>query len=112
MEINEEYLNGLVESADGYFAAAEDKNDNEAMTAKFVSGIGELLKALLYLHDEGTQSDIKKTFDFCLTLEPDLECVVEEFSLLTEDTTGVEREIIVDSANEIWDCIVDLLSEE
>lgn len=108
-----EYVEALVNRGDELFEAAEAaiEHSRDESAVKFREGVAQLLKAFLYLHDQEVDGSMEQLFASCKQLEPSLEEIEEEVELLLDDPESVDAEDLIDAANEIWDYMIDLISQ-
>lgn len=108
-----EYVEELVERGNELFEAAEAEIEHSraGSAVKFREGVAQLLKAFLYLHDQNAGGSLEQLFAHCKQIDPSLEAVEEEVELLLDDPESVDGEDLIDAANEIWDYVIDLISE-
>jgi hypothetical protein len=79
----------------------------------FLQGISLLLKAFLNANGVAGSGDLMGLFYECKQLEPDFEDIEAELVCLLEaDPTKLDTEDLCDSANEIWDFVVDFVSDD
>jgi len=108
-----EYVESLVVRGDELFEAAEAEIEHSRAesAAKFREGVAQLLKAFLHLHEEDADDGLEQLFAACKRLEPSLEAIEDEVKLLLDAPESVDSEDLIDAANEIWDYVIDLISE-
>ena len=75
----------------------------------FLEGISNLLRGFLAASETETDGGLSELFFRCKQVEPEFETVEAEVDLLLDaETEDVEK--ITDSANEIWDFVIDLVT--
>lgn len=105
----------LIDEADQLLAQAEKETEKDLSHGlKLIrQGIGKLLQAYLTANDKIPATGLRDQFDACLQLEPDFVSIEDEVEyLLTVVPEEVEPEEVVDTANEVWDFIIDLLEND
>ena len=105
----------LIEAADQDLAEAELvlEQDYLAGVKLFQVGIGKLCQAYLYSKQQNEIPEVlKELFQKCLVVNSEFEAVQEEFVSLIEAVENHQAaEILIDTVNEIWDFVIDLIPE-
>lgn len=103
-----EEANGLFERAE--VMAGESLEDGHRL---FLQGIILLFKAFLNANGVAGTGDLLGLFYECQQLEPEFEDIEAELECLLEiDFANSDAETLCDSANEIWDFVVDFMSAD
>lgn len=101
----------LIERADVLFEKAEMMVEEAPEQGRqlFLEGIAALLRGFLAASGIETDGGLNELFVRCKQVEPEFETVEAEVDLLLDaETEDVEK--ITDSANEIWDFVIDLVT--
>jgi hypothetical protein len=104
----------LLEEANGLFEQAEITVEETPETGGllFLQGISLLFKAFLYSNGVEGTDDLLGLFHECQQLEPDFEAIETELECLLEiNYDHMEPEDLIDAANEIWDFVIDFMSD-
>jgi hypothetical protein len=108
-------VQSLLEEANGLFERAEVtvEESMEIGYQLFLQGIASLFKAFLNANGVEGTGDLLGLFYECKQLKPEFEDIEEELEcLLKVDLTIVDAEDLSDSANEIWDFVIDFVSDD
>lgn len=108
-----ELVEDLVSRADELFSLGETENEIEKLVSKFRDGIVNLLKALLAYHQQDVDESFSQLVKACLNVEPDLVEIEMELQMFAPgiELAGVDKEELIDSANEICDWVIDVLDQ-
>lgn len=111
-----EWVESLVQRANQLFDEAEKLGETSAAECgrKFREGINQLLRAFLYLHDANAAGDCLELFEACRRLDPEFDTIEPEIRLVATEgfVMAADADELADAANEVWDFIIDLISEE
>ena len=102
----------LIDEADQLLAQAErEKGRDLPKSLRIIhQGLGKLLQAFLVANDRRSPSGLKEQFELCMEIEPEFVSVEDEMDfLLSVVPEEVESEDVIDTANEVWDFMIDLL---
>lgn len=105
----------LVEEANGLFEQAEAVVESSVETGHelFLRGIAYLLRAFLVANGVEGSGTVNELFRECKHLEAEFENIEEELeSLINADFSFNDAEDINDSANEVWDFVIDLVTDD
>jgi hypothetical protein len=109
MEVGE-----LLEEADQLFEQAEAmivKEPGEGLQ-KFRTGVSNLLKAFLIIHEKAPLGELRELFMQCRQIEPEFETISDELDYFyIPKLAEMDSEIICDAANEVWDLVIGLMPE-
>lgn len=108
-------VENLVEESNRLFEEAElaVEDSPEKGHALFIQGISRLLQAFLMVNGVESTGTMHELFSECQQVEPKFEEIEEAFdSLIGADPAGEDPEEMVDWANEIWDFVVDYVSDD
>jgi len=103
----------LVRKADKLFEAAEDRlGDSLAESAGlFREGVVRLFEAFLLANDSPAIGESADLYRRCREIDPDFAAIAAEAQYLNAPVTELNEEDLADAANEIWDFVIDLISE-
>lgn len=105
----------LIEKANELFEQAEMVGENSLENAHnlFLRGITYLLQAFLTSNAVESLGSLNELFNECKLVKPEFEAIEEQLaSLVDTDLATTNLEAIIDSANEIWDFIIDLVAAD
>ncbi|TCL56039.1 hypothetical protein EDC14_105220 [Hydrogenispora ethanolica] len=102
----------LIDEADQCLAQAEKESGKDlARSLQLLQqGVGKLLQAYLIANEKRSPTRLREQFELCQQIEPDFASIEEELEyLLSVNPKEAEAEDVIDTANEIWDFVTDLL---
>lgn len=102
----------LIDEADQCLAQAEKESAKDlARSLQLIQqGVGKLLQAYLITNEKRSPTRLREQFELCQQLEPDFASIEEELEyLLSVNPQEAEAEDVIDTANEVWDFVTDLL---
>ena len=108
-------VQNFVEEANSLFEQAETVIESSLETGYdlFLRGIALLLRAFLAANAIDSTGTLRELFDECKQLEEEFEDIEDEFdALINADLSFNDAEDISDSANEIWDFVIDLVTTD
>ncbi|HYH02732.1 MAG TPA: hypothetical protein VEC37_06490 [Bacillota bacterium] len=108
-------VQNLVEEANGLFEQAEVAVESSLENGHdlFLRGITLLFRGFLAANGIDSNGTISESFAECKQLEEEFEDIEEELdALINADLSFNDAEDISDSANEIWDFVIDLVTDD
>ncbi len=108
-------LEMLIDEADQLLAQAEKEvTKSLSRSCQLVNqGVGKLLQAYLILNEKRPPVGLREQIELCLDLEPDFVSIEAELEYLsTANPEAINAEDLIDTANEVWDFLTDLLNQD
>jgi hypothetical protein len=108
-------VQSLLEEANRLFERAEVTVKESMATGSqlFLQGVALLFRAFLNANGVEGTGDLLGLFYECKQLEPNFADIREELDCLLEaDLAGLDSEDLSDTANEIWDFVIDFVSDD